>query len=105
MTMQDTVINVFDTVSQRKRFIIKNNKNKWIKKRYFPTYHHTEFFSKKLVLDFDSEDLKAGAWVRKGYVNGETTKFRATAIEPPRIGVSDTIDPSDNDRQLFEQLC
>ena len=57
------------------------------------------------MLDFDSEDLKAGAWVRKGYVNGETTKFRATAIEPPRIGVSDTIDPSDNDRQLFEQLC
>ena len=105
MAMQDTVINVFDTVSQGDGFLVEIPENAWIQNRYFPSSARTEFFSKKLVLDFDSEDLKAGAWVRKGYVNGETTKFRATAIEPPRIGVSDTIDPSDNDRQLFEQLC
>ena len=105
MAMQDTVINVFDTVSQGDGFLVEIPENAWIQNRYFPSSPRTEFFSKKLVLDFDSEDLKAGAWVRKGYVNGETTKFRATAIEPPRIGVSDTIDPSDNDRQLFEQLC
>ena len=105
MAMQDTVINVYDTVSQGDGFLVEIPENAWIQNRYFPSSARTEFFSKKLVLDFDSEDLKAGAWVRKGYVNGETTKFRATAIEPPRIGVSDTIDPSDNDRQLFEQLC
>ena len=105
MAMQDTVINVFDTVSQGDGFLVEIPENAWIQNRSFPSSARTEFFSKKLVLDFDSEDLKAGAWVRKGYVNGETTKFRATAIEPPRIGVSDTIDPNDNDRQLFEQLC
>lgn len=105
MAMQDTVINVFDTVSQGDGFLVEIPENAWIQNRYFQSSPRTEFFSKKLVLDFDSEDLKAGAWVKKGYVNGETTKFRATAIEPPRIGVSDTIDPSDNDRQLFEQLC
>ena len=105
MAMQDTVINVFDTVSQGDGFLVEIPENAWIQNRYFPSSPRTEFFSKKLVLDFDSEDLKAGAWVKKGYVNGETTKFRSTAIEPPRIGVQDTIDPSDNDRQLFEQLC
>ena len=105
MAMQSSVINVFDTVSQGDGFLVEVPENAWIQNRYFPSSPRTEFFSKKLVLDFDSEDLKAGAWVKKGYVNGETTKFRATAIEPPRIGVSDTIDPSDNDRQLFEQLC
>ena len=105
MAMQDTVINVFDTVSQGDGFLVEIPENAWIQNRYFQSSPRTEFFSKKLVLDFDSEDLKAGAWVKKGFVNGQTTKFRATAIEPPRIGVSDTIDPSDNDRQLFEQLC
>ena len=105
MAMQDTVISVFDTVSQGDGFLVEIPENAWIQNRYFPSSPRTEFFSKKLVLDFDSEDMKAGAWVQKGYVNGQTTKFRATAIEPPRIGVSDTIDPSDNDRQLFEQLC
>ena len=105
MAMQDTVISVFDTVSQGDGFLVEIPENAWIQNRYFPSSARTEFFSKKLVLDFDSEDMKAGAWVQKGYVNGQTTKFRATAIEPPRIGVSDTIDPSDNDRQLFEQLC
>lgn len=105
MAMQDTVINVFDTVSQGDGFLVEIPENAWIQNRYFQSSPRTEFFSKKLVLDFDSEDLKAGAWVKKGYVDGSTTKFRATAIEPPRIGVQDTIDPSDNDRQLFEQLC
>ena len=105
MAMQNTVISVFDTVSQGDGFLVEIPENAWIQNRYFQSSPRTEFFSKKLVLDFDSEDMKAGAWVQKGYVNGQTTKFRATAIEPPRIGVSDTIDPSDNDRQLFEQLC
>lgn len=105
MAMQSTVISVYDTMSQADTFLVEIPENSYIQNRYFKNSPRTEFFSKKLVLDFDSEDLKAGAWVRRGYVNGETTKFRATAIEPPRLGVQDTIDPSDNDRQLFEQLC
>ena len=105
MAMQNTVISVYDTVSQGDGFLVEIPENAWIQNRYFQSSPRTEFFSKKLVLDFDSGDLKAGAWVKKGFVDGQTTKFRATAIEPPRVAVSDTIDPSDTDRQLFEQLC
>ena len=105
MAMQGNVISVFDTMTQADGFLVEVPENSWIQNRYFRSSPRTEFYSKKLVLDFDSGDLKAGAWVKKGFVNGNTTKFRATAVEPPRIGVSDTIDPTDDDRQLFEQLC
>ena len=87
MAMQSTVISVYDTMSQADTFLVEIPENSFIQNRYFKNSPRTEFFSKKLVLDFDSEDMKLGAWVKKGYVNGETTKFRATAIEPPRIGV------------------
>ena len=105
MAMQGNVISVFDTLSQADGFLVEVPENAWIQNRYFKSSPRTEFFTKKLVLDFDSGDLKAGAWVKKGFVNGNTTKFRATAVEPPRIGVSDTIDPTDDDRNLFEQIC
>lgn len=105
MAMQGNVISVFDTLSQADGFLVEVPENSWIQNRYFKSSPRTEFFTKKLVLDFDSGDLKAGAWVKKGFVNGNTTKFRATAVEPPRIGVSDTIDPTDDDRKLFEQIC
>ena len=105
MALQSSVISVYDTISQGDGFLVEVPENAWIQNRYFPSSPRTEFFSKKIVLDFDSEDLKAGAWVKKGFVNGDTTKYRATAIEPPRIGVSDTVDPEDDDRQLFEQIC
>ena len=105
MAMQSTVISVYDTMSQADTFLVEIPENSFIQNRYFKNSPRTEFFSKKLVLDFDSEDMKAGAWVKKGYVNGETTKFRATAIEPPRIGVQDTIDPENDDRVLLEQIA
>ena len=105
MAMQSTVVSVYDTISQGDGFLVELPENAWIQNRYFPSSARTEFFSKKLVLDFDAGDLKAGAWVKKGFVNGETTSFRSTAVEPPRVGVSDTIDPDDDDRQLFEQIC
>ena len=103
--MQTTVISVYDTMSQADTFLVEIPENSFIKNRYFKNYPRTEFFSKKLVLDFDSEDMKLGAWVRKGYVNGETTKFRATAVEPPRLGVQDIIDPGNDDRVLLEQIA
>ena len=105
MAMQSTVISVYDTMSQADTFLVEIPENSFIQNRYFKNSPRTEFFSKKLVLDFDSEDMKLGAWVRKGYVNGETTKFRATAVEPPRLGVQDTIDPENDDRVLLEQIA
>ena len=105
MAMQSTVISVYDTMSQADTFLVEIPENSFIQNRYFKNSPRTEFFSKKLVLDFDSADMKLGAWVKKGYVNGETTKFRATAIEPPRIGVQDTIDPENDDRVLLEQIA
>ncbi len=105
MAMQSTVVSVYDTISQGDGFLVELPENAWIQNRYFPSSARTEFFSKKLVLDFDAGDLKAGAWVKKGFVNGKTTSYRSSAVEPPRVGVSDTIDPEDDDRQLFEQIC
>ena len=105
MAMQSTVISVYDTMSQADTFLVEIPENSFIQNRYFKNSPRTEFFSKKLVLDFDSEDMKLGAWVKKGYVNGETTKFRATAVEPPRLGVQDTIDPENDDRVLMEQIA
>ena len=105
MAMQSTVVSVYDTMSQADTFLVEIPENSFIQNRYFKNSPRTEFFSKKLVLDFDSEDMKIGAWVRKGYVNGETTKFRATAVEPPRLGVQDTIDPENDDRVLLEQIA
>lgn len=105
MAMQSTVVSVYDTLSQGDGFLVELPENAWIQNRYFPSSARTEFFSKKLVLDFDSGDLKAGAWVKKGFVDGRTTSYRSSAVEPPRVGVSDTIDPEDDDRQLFEQIC
>ena len=105
MAMQSTVISVYDTMSQADTFLVEIPENSFIQNRYFKNSPRTEFFSKKLVLDFDSDDLKAGAWLKKGYVNGETTRFRATAVEPPRLGVQDTIDPENDDRVLLEQIA
>lgn len=105
MAMQSTVISVYDTMSQADTFLVEIPENSYIQNRYFKNTPRTEFFSKKLVLDFDSEDMKLGAWVKRGYVNGETTKFRATAVEPPRLGVQDTIDPENDDRVLLEQIA
>lgn len=104
MAMQSTVISVYDTMSQADTFLVEIPENSYIQNRYFKNSPRTEFFSKKLVLDFDGEDMKLGAWVKKGYVNGETTRFRSTAVEPPRLGVQDTIDPENDDRILLEQI-
>lgn len=105
MAMQSTVVSVYDTMSQADTFLVEVPENSFIQDRYFKSSPRTEFFSKKLVLDFDSADLKAGAFVKKGYVDGRTTSYRSSAVEPPRIGVSDTIDPEDDDRVLLEQIA
>ena len=97
-------ISIYSTVSQADQLLIDVPENGLLQSRYFPTEAKDEFQSKEVLFDFDEGDLKAGAFVKKGYINGETTSWRGTAVEPPRIGISDTIDPTDQDRLLFEQL-
>lgn len=99
-----TTISIFSTVSQGDNLLVDVPENDLLQSRYFPTERKDEFQSKEVIFDFDDGDLKSGAFVRKGYVNGETVTWRGSAVEPPRIGIEDTIDPSDQDRLLFEQL-
>lgn len=100
-----TNISIYSTISQADQLLVEVPENNLLQTRYFPTNSKDEFQSKEVLFDFDEPDLKAGAFVRKGYINGETVSWRGTAVEPPRVGISDTIDPSDQDRVLFEQLC
>lgn len=98
-------ISIYDTITQADQLALEVPENNLLQKRYFDTASKDTFVSKMVLLDFDEGDLKAGAFCKKGYKNGETVNWRGTAVEPPRIGIQDTIDPSDEDRILFEQLC
>jgi hypothetical protein len=100
-----TVISVYDTVTKAEGFLVEIPENTFIQNRYFPSGPTTEFMTKKVLMDFDGIDLKAGAWVKKGYKLDNTTPWRATEVEPPRNGVSDKIDPDDEDRILFQKVC
>ena len=97
-------ISVYSTVTQADQLLIDVPENGLLQTRYFPTESKDEFQSKEVLLDFDDGDLKAGAFVKKGYITGETVVWRGSAVEPPRIGIEDSIDPTDHDRLLFEQL-
>ena len=97
-------ISVYSTVTQADQLLIDVPENGLLQTRYFPTESKDEFQTKEVLLDFDDGDLKAGAFVKKGYINGETVVWRGSAVEPPRIGIEDSIDPTDHDRLLFEQL-
>lgn len=99
-----TSISVYSTITQADQLLIDVPENGLLQTRYFPTESKDEFQSKEVLLDFDEGDLKAGAFVKKGYINGETVVWRGSAVEPPRIGIEDSIDPTDQDRLLFEQL-
>lgn len=100
-----TSVSIYSTVSQADQLLVEVPENNLLQMRYFPTEKKDEFQTKEVIFDFDEPDLKAGAFVRKGYINDNTTIWRGNAVEPPRVGLSDTIDPTDQDRVLFEQLC
>ena len=97
-------ISVYSTITQADQFLIDVPENGLLQTRYFPTEAKDEFQTKEVLLDFDGGDLKAGAFVKKGYITGETVVWHGSAVEPPRIGIEDSIDPTDHDRLLFEQL-
>lgn len=99
-------ISVYDQTTQPRMLLIEDNNPMLLQERYFPTNELDDLFdSKSVLLDFDSGDYESGAFVSKGYVDGNTTTYFATNVIPPRIGVSDTIDTADKDRVLFESLC
>lgn len=99
-------ISLNDTLTYIQTEIVKDHVPELLQERYFPTDSSLDCFeSKKIVLDFDEGDLRDGAFVKKGYVNGNTVSFISKEVTPPRSAVEDDIDPTDDDRQLFENLC
>lgn len=99
-------ISLADTLTYIQTELVKDHVPELLQERYFPTDATMDCFdSKKIVLDFDEGDLRDGAFVKKGYASGETVSFISKEIEPPRSAVEDSIDPTDEDRQLFESLC
>lgn len=99
-------ISVYDQTTRPRMLLIENGAPRLLQERYFPTSEPMDLFdSKSVLLDFDEGDFSAGAFVTRGYVDGNTTTYFANNVVPPRIGVSDTIDCTDKDRVLFESLC
>lgn len=99
-------ISLNDTLTYIQTELVKDHVPELLQERYFPTDNQLDCFeSKKIVLDFDEGDLRDGAFVKKGYVNGDTVSFISKEVTPPRSAVEDDIDPTDEDRQLFEKLC
>ncbi len=99
-------ISLNDTLTYIQTELKKDHVPELLQERYFPTDDLLDCYeSKKIVLDFDEGDLRDGAFVKKGYISGETVSFITKDIEPPRSAVEDHIDPSNQDRLLFESLC
>ena len=99
-------ISVYDQTTQPRMLLIEDLTPRLLQERYFPTNEPMDLFdSKSVLLDFDEGDFGLGAFVTKGYVDGNTTTYFANNVVPPRIGISDTIDCADKDRVLFEALC
>lgn len=101
-----STLSVYDTIAQGKTVLVDNKRPELLQQRYFSTNEPFDLFdAKKVMLDFDEGDLKAGVFVQKGYVDGSTVEFFSEAVEPPRATCKDSIDTSDKDRVIFEQLC
>lgn len=100
-------ISVYDTIAQAKTVLLDNKRPELLQERYFPTSEPLDLFDgEKVLFDLDQGDLKSGAFVKCGYVDGNTTTVFSNAVVPPRIGDKDSINLcSDRDRVIFEQLC
>lgn len=101
-----TTIAITDTITQVKTLVVEMPSDKLLQERYFPTGEMDIFDSKKLLIDYDNGDRKSGAFLKRGYADGNTTTFFSQTVEPPRVAVSDGIDTvnNDKDRMLFERL-
>lgn len=99
------VISVYSTVAQAEGFEVEVRDTTLLSSRYFPTTPGDEFAGKEVLFDFDKGDLEKGAFLTSGYKTGSTVSWIANSVIPPRVGDQDSVDPTDQDRQLFERLC
>lgn len=95
-----------DTITQVNTIIVDMPSDKLLQERYFPTGEMDIFDSKKVMIDFDNGNRMAGVFLKRGYDKQDTTTFFTSVVEPPRIGVADSIDTinNDRDRMMFEKL-
>lgn len=98
-------ISVFSTVAQAQGYEVEVKDTVLLGSRYFPTTAGDEFAGKEVLFDFEGSDLEKGAFLTSGYKDGNTTSWIANSVVPPRVGSSDVVDPTNQDRQLFERLC
>lgn len=98
-------ISVFSTVAQAQGYEVEVKDTVLLGSRYFPTTAGDEFAGKEVLFDFEGSDLEKGAFITSGYKDGNTTSWIANSVVPPRVGSADVVDPTNQDRQLFERLC
>lgn len=98
-------ISVFSTVAQAQGYEVEVKDTVLLGSRYFPTTAGDEFAGKEVLFDFEGSDLEKGAFLTSGYKDGNTTSWIANSVVPPRVGSADVVDPTSQDRQLFERLC
>lgn len=98
-------IDVRSTIASADGFSVEVKDTSLICNRYFPTTAGDEFAGKEVLFDFDSSDLEKGAFVTSGYKDANTVSWVANAVVPPRVANQESVDPTDQDRMLFERLC
>lgn len=99
------MINVFSTVAQADGYQVEVNDTTLLSSRYFPSSDADSFAGKEVLFDFEDSDLEKGAFLTSGYKDGNTVSWIANSVVPPRVGSQDVVDPTNQDRQLFERLC
>lgn len=97
-------ISVLSTVTQAKTFLIETPKDKLLQDVFFPTSDEDEFVTKEVLFDLDNGDFGVAPMVSKGYKNESVMSWKASSVEPPRCGIEVPIDPTDQDRRIFESL-
>lgn len=99
------VISVTSTVTQAKTYLIDAPKAKLLQDVFFPTNEEDQFVTKEVLFDLDEGDFGVAPMVSKGYKEENVVTWKATSVEPPRCGLEVPIDPTSQDRNLFETLC
>lgn len=99
------VINVKSTVAQAEGFSVEVHDSVLLSTRYFKGGDSENFMGKEVLFDFEDSDLEKGAFLTTTYKNGETVNWIANSVIPPRIAISDSVDPKGLDRVMFERLC
>lgn len=99
------VINVKSTVAQAEGFAVEVADSTLLCSRYFPTTDGDLFAGKEVLFDFEDGDLNRGAFLSNGYKVNAKDNWVANSVVPARVGESDVIDPTNQDRVIFERLC